>query len=99
VDSRGNLSPGTVIEVRPHADGTWPERPTARGDIVVHWSSGPVASDPPIVNSGTGGMLNNVDVRLIHGDDPQAPKLEDEHPMVAFFEGVIRKYKQGRGYS
>ena len=43
--------------------GTWPARPTARNDIVVQWR-GPDPS-PTIVSSGTGGMLDNVDIRLV----------------------------------
>lgn len=41
----------------------WPARPTARTDIIVQWK-GPDPS-PAIVESGTGGMLDNVDIRLI----------------------------------
>lgn len=37
-------------------------RPSARTDITVQWK-GP-DPDPAIVNSGTGGMLNNIDTRL-----------------------------------
>lgn len=41
---------------------TWPARPTSRADIMVMW----VGKDPSpaIVDSGTGGMLRNVDVRF-----------------------------------
>lgn len=42
---------------------TWPARPTARADVVVAWK-GPDPS-PSIVSSGTAGMLNNVDYRLV----------------------------------
>ena len=41
----------------------WPARPTSRADIVVQWR-GPDPS-PSIVSSGTGGMLDNVDIRLV----------------------------------
>lgn len=41
----------------------WPARPTNRTDIIVQWR-GPDPS-PAIVASGTGGMLDNVDIRLI----------------------------------
>lgn len=42
---------------------TWPARPTADASVMVFW----VGADPSpaIVNSGTGGMLNNVDIRLV----------------------------------
>lgn len=43
--------------------GVWPSRPTSRSDIIVQWK-GPDPS-PSIVSSGTGGMLDNVDIRLI----------------------------------
>lgn len=43
--------------------GTWPSRPTARTDIVVAWKG--ADPSPSIVSSGTGGMLNNVDYRLV----------------------------------
>lgn len=43
--------------------GTWPARPTSRTDIVVQWK-GPDPS-PVIVSTGTGGMIDDVDIRLI----------------------------------
>ena len=45
------------------AAGVWPSRPTGRNDIIVQWK-GPDPS-PSIVSSGTGGMMNNVDIRMI----------------------------------
>lgn len=57
-----NLPAGTTITVA-KSGGTWPARPTSRTDIVVQWK-GPDPS-PAIVNSGTGGMMNNVDIRFV----------------------------------
>lgn len=63
------LPAGTTLVAR-KVGGNWPGgtastavRPTARTDIVVNW----VGADPspPIVGSGTGGMLDNVDLRSI----------------------------------
>jgi len=56
------LPAGTTLTVA-KAAGVWPARPTSRSDIVVQWK-GPDPS-PSIVSSGTGGMLDNVDIRLI----------------------------------
>lgn len=53
---------GTTITVFKSA-GVWPARPTARTDIVVRWRG--ADPSPPIVSSGTGGMLDNVDERQI----------------------------------
>ncbi len=57
-----NLPAGTTLTVT-KSGGTWPARPTSRNDIVVQWK-GPDPS-PSIVSSGTGGMLDNVDMRFI----------------------------------
>lgn len=57
-----NLPAGTTLTVT-KSGTTWPSRPTARGDIVVQWK-GPDPS-PSIVSTGTGGMLDNVDVRFV----------------------------------
>lgn len=57
-----NLPAGTTLTVM-KSGTTWPSRPTARTDIVVQWK-GPDPS-PSIVSSGTGGMLDNVDVRFV----------------------------------
>ncbi|MGB4759386.1 MAG: hypothetical protein WBP26_05020 [Candidatus Saccharimonadales bacterium] len=57
-----NLPAGTTITVA-KSGGTWPARPTSRSDIVVQWK-GPDPS-PSIVSSGTGGMLDNVDIRFV----------------------------------
>lgn len=43
--------------------GTWPARPTSRADIIVQWKG--ADPSPSIVSSGTGGMLDNVDIRLV----------------------------------
>ncbi len=56
-----NLPAGSTVTVS--KSGTWPARPTSRTDIVVQWK-GPDPS-PSIVSSGTGGMMDNVDIRLI----------------------------------
>jgi hypothetical protein len=63
------LPAGSTLIVR-KVSGNWPGgdadtgvRPTARTDIVVNWV-GPDPS-PDIVASGTGGMLDNVDLRSI----------------------------------
>jgi hypothetical protein len=55
-----NLPAGSVMFVR--KSGTWPSRPTSRSDITVFWIG--ADPDPSIVSSGTGGMLNNVDMRI-----------------------------------
>lgn len=56
------LPAGVIIGV--HKQGTtWPARPTTRTDLIVRWI-GPDPS-PPIVASGTGGMLDNVDLRSV----------------------------------
>ena len=55
--------PGATLTVQKNSNGTWPARPTARTDVTVQWK-GPDPS-PSIVASGTGGMLNGVDVRLV----------------------------------
>ena len=57
-----NLAPGSTITVT-KSGGIWPSRPTARTDVVVIWK-GPDPS-PAIVSSGTGGMLDNVDMRFV----------------------------------
>lgn len=57
-----NLPAGSTITVA-KSGGTWPARPTSRSDIVVQWK-GPDPS-PSIVSSGTGGMLDDVDIRFV----------------------------------
>jgi len=57
-----NLPAGSTITVQ-KSSGSWPSRPTSRGDIVVMWK-GPNPS-PSIVSSGTSGMRDDVDVRLV----------------------------------
>lgn len=59
--SYDQLPAGTTVTVVKMND-RWPARPTDRTDIVVQWK-GPDPS-PPIVSSGTDGMLANVDIRL-----------------------------------
>ncbi len=59
-----NLPAGTTITVAyDTGSSSWPARPTSRTDIIVQWK-GPDPS-PAIVESGTGGMLDNVDVRFV----------------------------------
>jgi hypothetical protein len=55
--------PAGAAVVAAKSGGTWPARPTARGDIVVMWK-GPDPS-PDIVSSGTAGMRDGVDLRLV----------------------------------
>lgn len=62
VPSYANLPAGSTITVA-KSGGSWPARPTSRNDIVVQWK-GPDPS-PSIVESGTGGMLDNVDIRFV----------------------------------
>ena len=57
-----NLPAGTTLTVV-KSGGTWPARPTSRTDIVVQWKG--ADPSPAIVPSGTGGMLDNVDIRFI----------------------------------
>ena len=56
------LPTGATLTVA-KAAGVWPARPTSRADIIVQWK-GPDPS-PSIVSSGTGGMINNVDIRMV----------------------------------
>jgi hypothetical protein len=58
-----NLPAGTTITVAKDATTGWPARPTSRTDIVVAWKG--QDPSPAIVSSGTGGMLNNVDIRFV----------------------------------
>lgn len=62
VPTLANIPAGSTITVA-KAGGVWPARPTSRSDIIVHWK-GPDPS-PSIVSSGTGGMLDNVDMRFV----------------------------------
>lgn len=55
--------PAGSLLVAEKSGGTWPARPTARTDVVVAWK-GPDPS-PSIVGSGTGGMLDNKDIRWV----------------------------------
>ena len=57
-----DLPSGSTLTVS-KSGSTWPARPTSRADVVVHWK-GPDPS-PSIVSSGTGGMLDNVDIRYV----------------------------------
>lgn len=56
-----SLTAGTNLIVR-KVNGVWPARPTSRADVVVTWVG--ADPDPAIVSSGTGGALNNVDLRM-----------------------------------
>lgn len=56
------LPAGTTLTVT-KSGSTWPARPTSRADIVVAWKG--ADPSPAIVSSGTGGMLDNVDYRLV----------------------------------
>lgn len=58
-----DLPAGATLTVLKDAATGWPARPTSRADLVVAWK-GPDPS-PSIVSSGTDGMLNNVDIRLV----------------------------------
>jgi hypothetical protein len=53
---------GTTLTVY-KSGGTWPARPTSRADITVRWNGDDPS--PSIVSSGTGGMLDGIDVREI----------------------------------
>lgn len=57
------LPAGTTITVVKDATTGWPSRPTSRADLVVQWKG--ADPSPAIVSSGTGGMLDNVDVRFV----------------------------------
>lgn len=60
--SYDKLTPGTTLTVL-KASGVWPARPTSRTDIIVQWKG--ADPSPAIVSSGTGGMIDNVDIRLV----------------------------------
>jgi hypothetical protein len=57
-----DLPAGTTLTVL-KSGGTWPARPTSRSDIIVAWKG--ADPSPAIVTSGTGGMLDEVDYRLV----------------------------------
>ncbi len=57
-----DLPAGSTITVA-KSGGTWPARPTARTDIIVQWKG--ADPSPSIVSSGTGGMMDNVDIRFV----------------------------------
>lgn len=57
-----DLPAGTTLTVL-KSGGVWPSRPTSRSDIIVQWKG--ADPDPSIVSSGTGGMLDNIDTRLV----------------------------------
>lgn len=57
-----NLPAGMTITIV-KSGGVWPARYSSRSDLIFAWK-GPDPS-PPIVSSGTAGMLNNVDYRLV----------------------------------
>lgn len=56
-----DLPAGSSIVVR-KTGSSWPARPTSRTDIIVIWVG--LDPDPSIITSGTGGAMNNVDVRM-----------------------------------
>lgn len=56
------LPAGSTLTVA-KSGSTWPARPTSRSDVIVQWKG--ADPSPPIVSSGTGGMLDNVDIRLV----------------------------------
>lgn len=58
-----NIPAGSTITVLKDATTGWPARPTSRTDVIVAWKG--ADPSPSIVSSGTGGMLNNVDYRLV----------------------------------
>lgn len=55
-----NIPAGSTITVLKDATTGWPTRPTTRTDVIVAWKG---ADPSPAI--GTGGMLNNVDYRLV----------------------------------
>jgi hypothetical protein len=57
-----NLPAGSTLTVA-KSGGVWPARPTSRTDIIVQWKG--ADPSPSIVSSGTGGMLDNVDIRFV----------------------------------
>lgn len=61
--SVAQLPAGTTLTVLKDGTTGWPARPTARTDIVVAWKG--ADPSPSVVSSGTGGMLNNIDYRLV----------------------------------
>lgn len=56
-----DLPAGATVVVR-KTGSTWPARPTNRTDIVVIWVG--ADPDPAVITSGTGGAMNNVDIRM-----------------------------------
>lgn len=57
-----DLPAGTTVTVL-KSGGVWPARPTARADLIVAWKG--ADPDPAIVASGTGGMHDGIDYRLV----------------------------------
>lgn len=55
------LPTNVIIAVPQNTDGTWPARPSARTDLIFAWLGN--TPWPPIVETGTGGMLDNVDLK------------------------------------
>jgi len=58
-----NIPAGSILVVKKSTAGAWPARPTSRSDVTVAWQG--ADPSPVIVASGTGGMLDNVDVRWV----------------------------------
>lgn len=60
--STSQPSLGAMVQVL-KTNGAWPQRPSASPDTVYCWVG--EEPSPPIVQSGTDGMLDNVDMRFI----------------------------------
>lgn len=63
IRAANDYMPYATITVQKNTNGTWPARPTARADVTVAWK-GPDPS-PAVVSSGTGGMRDGIDYRLV----------------------------------
>lgn len=59
----GTPTGGGAVQFVRKTGSTWPARPTASTDVIVLW----IGADPSptIVASGTGGMLDNIDIRMV----------------------------------
>lgn len=76
----------------PDHEGNWPVRPTADPQVVVHWSSGPTTPNPKIVGPHSiGGMLNGVDIRVIHAEGVPEQIEDDDHPVVRLVESKLNQ--------
>lgn len=61
--SINTIPAGSTLTVDKSSAGVWPARPTARTDVIVRWRG--ADPSPAIVSSGTGGMIDNVDERVV----------------------------------